>query len=195
MHSGINTLPIVLALVFGAMVSGAIIRRTGWYNPWMFICTILISIGCGLITTFRTNTSSAEWIGCPVILGLGLGTGMQQSGLVAQAVLARKDVSMGISIMFFAQSLGGALFICVGQSLFTTHLVSGLSHISGVDPRALLTTGGTEVRNVVAQENITAVLWNYNEALSKAFTVALAVSFFSWLPALGIEWKSIQKGD
>lgn len=192
-RSGINTLPMVLSLVVGAIGSGATIRRTGWYNPWMFVSTILMSIGSGLITTFEINTAPAKWIGYQVIFGFGLGTGMQQSSLAAQTILAQKDVSMGISIMFFAQSLGGALFICVGQSLFTTRLVSGLSHISGIDPRALLTAGATEVRNVVAQEYLGAVLWSYNEALSKAFIVALAVSCFSVLPALGMEWKKIEK--
>lgn len=120
---------------------------------------------------------------------------MQQSSLaVRSAVLTQKDVSMGISIMFFAQSLGGALFICIGQSLFSISLVSGLCNIPDIDARALLTARPIEVRSIVAQENLGIMLWNYNASLSKAFRVALAVSCFSLLPALGVKWKKIKKG-
>lgn len=113
-HSGIDTLPMVLALVVGAIMSGSIITATGWYNPWMFASTALMSIGAGLITTWRIETGHAKWIGYQVIFGLGLGYGMQQASLAAQAILDRKDISTGISLMFFAQNLGGAIFISVG---------------------------------------------------------------------------------
>ncbi|KAK9330884.1 hypothetical protein V1520DRAFT_354587 [Lipomyces starkeyi] len=51
-----------------------------------------------------------------------IGMGVQQARLAAQAVLAKKDVSIGVSLIFFAQSLGGAIFVCVGQSVSPTLL-------------------------------------------------------------------------
>ncbi|KAI8165881.1 Rubrofusarin-specific efflux pump aurT [Colletotrichum sp. SAR 10_65] len=71
--SGIDTLPLVLALVFGAMVSGAIINGIGWFNPVFFSSVIFMSVGGGLISTFGVHTPTHTWIGYQIILGLGIG--------------------------------------------------------------------------------------------------------------------------
>ncbi|KAK9359448.1 major facilitator superfamily domain-containing protein [Lipomyces starkeyi] len=191
-QSGINTLPLVLSLVIAAIISGATITRTGWYNLWMILCSVLMAIGAAFLTTFQVDTGSAKWIGYQCLFGFGLGMGMQQAGLAAQAVLAKKDVSIGVSLMFFAQSLGGAIFVCVGQSVFSNELVTGLKQISGIDPMIILATGATELRHVIAPEDFAAVLVSYNQALVKAFIVALAVAAFSIVPALGMEWKNVK---
>ncbi|KAK9495527.1 major facilitator superfamily domain-containing protein [Lipomyces doorenjongii] len=192
-QSGINTLPLVLSLVIAAIISGATITRTGWYNPWMILCSVLMAIGAGFLTTFQVDTGSAKWIGYQCLFGFGLGMGMQQASLAAQAVLAKEDVSIGVSLMFFAQSLGGAVFVCVGQSVFSNELVTGLNQISGIDPMIILATGATELRHVIAPEDFAAVLVRYNEALVKAFIVALAVAACSVVPALGMEWKNVKR--
>ena len=192
-HSGIDTLPMVLALVVGAFMSGSIITATGWYNPWISASTAFMSIGAGLITTWKVDTGHAKWIGYQVIFVLRLGYGMQQASLATQAILNKKDVSTGTSLIFFAQNLGGAIFICVGQSIFTNDLVSRLSTIAGVDSGAVLKAGATGLRNVVSPDKLAAVLLSYNSALVKAFIVALAVACFSFLPALGVEWKNVKE--
>ncbi len=191
-QSGIDSLPMVLSLVIAAIMSGATITRTGYYNPFIFMCTTLMSIGAGLITTFQTDTASSKWIGYQVIFGLGLGMGMQQASTAAQAVLAKKDVSIGVSLVFFGQSLGGAIFVCIGQAVFTNNLVDVLSHTSGLDQSLVIKTGATELRDVISAQDLPAVLLAYDGALTKAFTVALAAACFSILPALGIEWKNVK---
>jgi hypothetical protein len=191
-QSGIDSLPMVLSLVLTAIISGAIITNTGYYNPWMLMCSTLMSIGTGLITTFQTDTVSSKWIGYQIIFGLGLGMGMQQSSTAAQAVLAKRDASIGVSLMFFGQSLGGAIFICIGQAVFTNNLADSLGQITGLNPSLIITTGATQLRDVVAIGDLPTVLFAYNEALSKAFTVALAAACFSIVPACGIEWKNVK---
>lgn len=191
-HSGIDSLPMVLSLVVAAIASGAIITNTGYYNPWMFMCSTLMSIGTGLITTFQTDTGSPKWIGYQIIFGLGLGMGMQQASTAAQAVLAPNDVSIGVSLMFFGQSLGGAVFVCIGQAVFTNNLADSLGQIPGLEPSLIIRTGATELRDVIAIQDLPAVLFAYNGALSKAFAVALAAACFSIVPACGIEWKNVK---
>lgn len=191
-QSGINCLPLVLSLVIAAIMSGGFISKTGWYNPWLFACSTLMSIGAGLITTFQTDTGSSKWIGYQILFGIGLGMGMQQASTAAQAVLAKKDVSTGVSLMFFSQSLGGALFVCIGQAVFENALANELASIAGIDPLLVIMTGATELWNVIAVRDLPAVLVAYNGALSKAFIVALAAASFSIVPALGIEWKNVK---
>ncbi|RMJ11061.1 hypothetical protein CDV36_009311 [Fusarium kuroshium] len=191
-QSGIDTIPLVLSLVVGAIMSGAIITRTGYYVPWMFVAAVLTSVGSGLMTTFKTNTSHSAWIGYQVLFGLGLGTGMQQPSMAAQTVLSQSDVSIGISLMFFSQSLGGAIFICIGQSIFVNYLSNALRAVSGVNTRAILEAGATALSDLVPSDKLHEVLVVYNDALQKAFIVVVAVSAFMVVPALGMEWRTVK---
>ncbi|RSL94039.1 hypothetical protein CEP52_012895 [Fusarium oligoseptatum] len=191
-QSGIDTIPLVLSLVVGAIMSGAIITRTGYYVPWMFVAAVLTSVGSGLMTTFETNTSHSAWIGYQVLFGIGLGTGMQQPSMAAQTVLSQSDVSIGISLMFFSQSLGGAIFICIGQSIFVNYLSNGLRAVSGVNTQAILEVGATALSDLVPSDKLHEVLVVYNDALQKAFIVVVAVSAFMVVPALGMEWRTVK---
>lgn len=104
-HSGIQNLAAVLSLVVGSILAGATITRLGYYTPFMIACSVISSIGAGLITTWKVDTGHAEWIGYQVLWGFGFGIGMQQAGLAAQAVLGVKDAATGISLVFFAQTI------------------------------------------------------------------------------------------
>lgn len=192
LNSGIDNLPMVLSLVVATIIAGAIITKTGFYNPWMFGCSVFMSVGAGLMTTFKTDTGSTKWIGYQFIFGFGIGMGMQQPGMAAQAVLSKKDVSTGVSIMFFSQSLGGALFTCIGQTVFSNNLTRSLSKIAGIDASSILKAGATGLRDIVAGDQLPVVLSNYNSALSKAFIVTLAAACFSFIPAIGVEWKNVK---
>lgn len=192
-QSGIDNIPMVLSLVVGAIISGATVTHTGYYMPWVYLCTILMSVGAGLITTFHQGIGHSSWIGFQVLFGFGLGVGMQQPVLAAQTVLPQADVPIGIALMFFAQSLGGAVFVCVAQSLYTYHLSVNLRNVSGINADAILRAGTIGLAKIVPADKLTEVLDIYNSALQKSFYVALAVCCLSLLPALGMEWKSTKK--
>jgi MFS family permease len=144
-QSGINSIALVLSLVVASIIAGGITTKTGRYNLWLIGCPVIMAIGSGLITTFSVDTGSEKWIGCLFSLGFGLGIGMQQSSLAISAVLSPKDVSIDVSLMFFAQSLGGAIFTCVSQSVFANSLVSGLAQILKINPRIVLEVGATDL--------------------------------------------------
>ncbi|KAJ5358444.1 uncharacterized protein N7496_010857 [Penicillium cataractarum] len=193
--SGIDTIPMVLALVVGAIFSGGIITATGYYVPWMFVATILMSTGAGLMTTFKLDTNHAAWIGYQVLFGLGIGTGLQQPSLAAQTILPMEEVAIGVSLMFFAQSLGGAVFIAVAQSLFQNYIGAELPHIEGIDAAKVLAAGTTGLADVVPTNKLTEVLLVYNDGLHRSFIVSVAVSCLMILPALTMEWKTIKKDN
>ncbi|KAF7593689.1 hypothetical protein BBP40_010981 [Aspergillus hancockii] len=192
--SGIDTIPMVLSLVVASILSGGIITATGYYVPWMYVATVLMSVGAGMTTTFKVDTGHAAWIGYQVLFGLGLGSGLQQPSLAAQTVLGEKDVPIGISLMFFSQSLGGAIFICIAQALFTNYLSARLVGIPGVDPGVILSAGATELSKVVPSGMLDAVSVVYNEGLKRSFTVTVAVACLMVLPALAMEWRTVKKG-
>ncbi|PLB48452.1 MFS general substrate transporter [Aspergillus steynii IBT 23096] len=191
-QAGIDTIPVVLSLVVGSILSGILISRTGYYVPFMYLSTILTSVGSGLITSFTPSTGHPKWIGYQVLYGLGLGVGMQQPSMAAQTVLQWKDVSTGVSIMFFMQSLGGSIFNCISQSLFTNYIRAHVAGIPGLDAEKVLATGAAELSKNVPADKLPQVVDIYNEGLRRAFIVTLAVSCLTVLPALGMEWRSVK---
>ena len=192
LKSGIDTLPLLLSLVVSSISAGILVSKIGYYTPFMIGSSVIISIGAGLIITWTPDTMHARWIGYQVVFGFGLGMGMQQGSLAAQAVLSRKDAPIGISLLMFGQQLGGAVFVSVGESVFTNQLVKGLKNVAGISPAVVVNTGATDLRHVVDSSNLRGVLVAYNGALTKTFTVAVAMACFSVIGALFVEWKNIK---
>jgi len=62
-QSGIDSLPLILALVVSSILAGALVRRLGYYVPFMIANSVIMSIGAGLITTLVPSTGHAKWIG------------------------------------------------------------------------------------------------------------------------------------
>ena len=90
-------------------------------------------------------------------------------------------------------SLGGALFIAVGQNVFTNRLSTNLAtYVPILDPSIVLNTGATSLRNAVGQDSLEGVLVAYNNALTDSFYVSVAMACFSIVGALGMEWKSVK---
>lgn len=173
-HSGISLLPLVMSLVVASILAGALTAKTGYYVPQLIGCSIIISIGAGLLTTLKVGTNHQHWIAYQFLYGFGLGMGMQQAGMAAQTCLNNKDVMTGVSIMFFFQGLGGSVFITVAQTIFTHGLVKYLGSTTGVSIQQIVHTGATELRGLVPEAMLGEVLVAYNRALSDTFKVGLA---------------------
>lgn len=189
-ESGIQILPMIFATVVASITAGIATQKLGYYVPFMLAASILLPIGAGLLTTLTIDSTTAQWIGYQIFFGFGLGLGMQQAGLAAQTVLARKDVAAGASLIFLAQALGGAVFVSVGESVFINHLASGLAK-SGFDSTTVVSTGATDLRSVFG-DNISNLLPIYDTALSNAFFVAVGTSCCLVFGALCMEWKSVK---
>ncbi|KAM0816796.1 putative Rubrofusarin-specific efflux pump aurT [Seiridium cardinale] len=199
-QSGIRLLPIVIALVMASFIVGGMVRKMGYCTPFLIICSILVNVGAGLMSTFRANTPQSIWIGYQVLFGFGIGLGQQQAGLAAQTVFPTKDVPAGVSIKFFGHQLGGAVFVSAAQNIFSNRLVSGLSSLGlDIDPKAIVNLGATELKNYVGPENLQDGLVIYNNAIDQVFMLAAILAGLSLLGALLTEWKSIKgqsgKGD
>lgn len=192
-HSGIMNLPAILSLTTASMIAGFLTRKISYFTQWMYISCVLTSIGAGLISTFTTKTAHPAWIGYQVLWGLGLGLGMQQPSVGVQCAMSVKDVPTGISIMFFAQTLGGAIFVSVANNIFDNKLHQGLQTIQGIDIDRVTHIGATDLRDAVPQSLLNSVLVAYNAALRSAFYVGMGVSAATILGCLGAEWTNLKK--
>jgi MFS family permease len=190
--SGISTIPLVLSLVVASIVAGQLTARTGYYVPQLIACSIIMSVGAGLLTTLKVDTDHQIYIGYQVLYGFGLGFGMQQAGMAAQTCLGRKDVMIGVSMMFFFQSLGGAIWLSVAEVVFANSLVKNLEGIAGIQTSVIVNTGATDLRTLVPPEFLDVVLVAYNKAVSDVFKVAVGTACATIIAGMTMEWRNLK---
>ncbi|KAI0969787.1 major facilitator superfamily domain-containing protein [Xylaria arbuscula] len=192
-NSGIRLLPITLSIVVASIANGIFVTKVGYYTPTMILGTAICTVGGGLLTTLQLDTGEGKWIGYQIIYGFGQGLCFQAPNLAAQTVLPKQDVSIGASLMFFSQILGGAIFISVGQNVLNNQLIQRLRDFPGFTPALIETGGATTLINYFPEEYHHGVLVAYNESLRTVFRVGLVLAAVSILGALCMEWRSVKK--
>ncbi|KAJ6526660.1 major facilitator superfamily transporter [Mycena capillaripes] len=191
--SGVNTLPVILTLVMGCICAGALVTTIGYPAPLMILSAILTAVGSGMLGSLKVASTPSNWLFSEVLCGFGVGLGLQQPMLAAQTVLELKDVPVGTALVMFANTLGGALFVAIAQSIFTTSLVSGIvATVPGVSPKVVLSDGANSLKDVVPPEFLPSVLLVYNQALMMPFYVAMVLGVIGFAGACAVEWRSVK---
>jgi hypothetical protein len=193
MQAGIRTIPLVLSLVVFGIFSAIFTQKIGYYAPALLVAPVFASVGAGLLSTLKPTSGRSAWMGYQILYGLGIGFGAQTANLAAQTCLAREDVPLGTALGFFMQQLGGALFLSVGQNLFSNQLVKQLSGIAGLDTDAIINTGATDLQKIVPTKDLATVVGAYSYALTRVLVLSAALSAAMILGAVCVEWKSIKK--
>jgi hypothetical protein len=101
-----------------------------------------------------------------------------------------------MSLIIFAQTFGGALFLTFAETVFTNSLVQALStYAPGINSQTVINAGATAMRDAVPRSSLAGVLLAYNEAISHTFYLAagagVAIFAFCW----GMGWKGRNKGE
>lgn len=197
-QAGIKILPLLLATVVCSVVSGGLISAIGKYNYVIIPCMVLFSIGSGLITTFDIHTPLREWFGYQVLTGLGIGAGFQIGAIVVQTVLPQEWVPVGTACIQFFQTLGGAIFIAVAQTVFQNGLISKIQQDNiGVDPYIFINSGASQTREILTQmgreDAIQPVLEAYMKGLKNTYYITLACAICAFISTLFLEFKSVKK--
>jgi len=193
-RSGINTIPLIVANNVASLLSGILTTTFGTYVQYFYGCSILTSIGAGLITTWKVDSASGMWIGYQIISGFGTGLALALPQVAVQPGLAPQDISIGISMTIFLQFFGGALFVSIGNNIFNSKLVQYVSAIGipNFDASKIVQAGETQLRHAVPAEYLPQVLVAYNQALRLVFRTGLAMACLSILPALPLEWRNVK---
>ena len=182
-------------MVVGSIISGVGTTEVGYYTPFLIVGTCLVSIGAGLLTSLKVNTTIGQWIGYQIVYGFGLGCCFQAPSMAAQTVLPRKEVAIGASLMLFGQTLFGAIFVSVGQNVLDQQLATRLARISGINitPEKIESAGITGLFKIIPLQYRTVVLDAYNSSLRFCFLVALIFGCLSVIGSVGMEWRSVKK--
>ncbi|KAL2674108.1 hypothetical protein Neosp_012554 [[Neocosmospora] mangrovei] len=190
--SGFRILPTVLSVVVASLSTGILVKRIGYYTPFMILGVCFMSVGAGLLTTLQIDTSTPKLIGYQILYGWGMGSVSQAPNLAAQTVLTKKDIPIGASLMFFSQLLGGTIFVSVAQNMINNQLLHRLSSVPGFSAENILNSGATSLTHLPPSIK-TTVLVAYNESIRTVFRVGLILVCLTMLGALSMEWLSVKK--
>ena len=97
------------------------------------------------------------------------------------------------AVVFFFNSLGGAVAISIAQNIFVTSLSRDIPKLApGVNPKIVIDAGATHVRDVVPAQWLPGVLQAYTNAVTSAFILAIATGGIAFFVSLAMEWKSVK---
>jgi hypothetical protein len=195
--SGVMYLPLAISDILSATGAGVGVSLLGYANPFILAGTALMSIGTGLITTFKPTTSHQHWIPYQVLQGLGAGMTLSMPYVATQTILRGDDIPVGTSMVQLFQFLGGSVFLAISQALFANTLVDSLSKLSSVgigttEIEKIMHAGSASVRKAVTDAQLPGVVSAYNDGIVSTFYVAAAAAAMAFVVALGLEWKSVK---
>ncbi|KAM3073540.1 hypothetical protein ACMFMG_004566 [Clarireedia jacksonii] len=192
LHSGLDIMTFIAGMTVTMLATGYILTKGGYSMPFMVLCVAMVSVACGLLTTWTPSSSDATVFGYLTLYGLGQGFGWQQPILIAQTVLPAAEIPTGTSLTTVCKLLGGTIFVSVSESLYSSKLRDlFIKRLPQIDPSILATAGVVELREKVGKTLLPTLITCYNDALKDVWWLLLGLSAASLIGALGVEWRSV----
>ncbi|MCX5042134.1 MFS transporter [Aldersonia sp. NBC_00410] len=174
--AGLLTIPLVVGMLLGSVISGQIITRTGKWKAFVVFGAALLVIGFGLLGTIDHQTSL--WLLGVFMLTVGFGVGnlLQNLVLAVQNTVSVQNVGAASSSVAFFRTFGGAVGVSVLGSMLATR-VADLS-AAGLANLGISGGGGGGSLDLAAlpapvQEIMRAA---YGDATGRIFMIAAAVA-------------------
>lgn len=122
--------------------------------------------------------------------------GLQQPIMVAQTVLTKADVSVGVSIMIFFQTLSGTVFLSIAETVFENKLLLELHNVvPGLNPAIVTGNGAANLAQTIGKidpQYVQGVLMAYNRGIQEVFIVGTIMACLAIIGTLGMEWRSVK---
>jgi fucose permease len=197
-QSGVNMIPYFVANALFSLFSGIFVSKIGYFAPPAIIGSAIATAGCGIITLLNPQTTTGMWIGYQILASAGFGMSVQQGFTAVQTVLPKHEISVGTASVVACQSLGGAIFVSVGNSVFQSRLraiASGSNALPGVDIQDVINAGATAFRDLVTADQLPILLEEYSTAMQSVFLVAVPLGGLACLSCCFMEWKSVKGAE
>ncbi|MBF6171824.1 MFS transporter [Nocardia blacklockiae] len=181
--SGLMMLPLVLGIMVGSSIAGAVTKATGRYKILPVLGTFVIAVGAVLFAQVRFDSPLWEPLAYSGVIGVGLGGCMQTLIIAAQAAGPKTDMGVSTAAATFFRQMGGTLgvtvFLTILFNLLPRRIVDafGGQLPPGFDTGALTElqsdTAGIGALPAAVKEPI---LIGFTDSLSGVFYVGAAVS-------------------
>jgi hypothetical protein len=176
-----------------------------------------MTVGNGLVSTFKPSTTVANWVGFQIVLGAGRGLGLQTVGIPdvmknvekltantwqpiisVQNNVSPAEVPVAMAFLVFLQNLGASVVVVLSNVIFAQTLTKRVpQYAPSLSPQAVLDagSGAGAVRALVRghEGELNGVLRAYSEGLRNIFYFLVGVSVISVAMSSGMGWVDVRK--
>ncbi|WP_116948305.1 MFS transporter [Jiangella endophytica] len=194
--AGLLTLPMIVGLLLASTITGQLVTRFGRWKRFLVAGTGLIVVGLGLLGTIDHSTSLVLIGVYMAILGVGVGSSMQNLVLAAQNGLDYRDLGAGTSTVTFFRSLGGAAGVSVLGAILATHvtdlITEGLASVPGAG--SATQDGGSTSLDLSGLPGPVRVIVEhaYGDATALVFLISGAIALLAFVAVLFMRETSLR---
>jgi EmrB/QacA subfamily drug resistance transporter len=127
--SGAVLTPMMLSIVAMSVTTGQIVSRTGRYKIPVIIGTVVLGLGFYLLTRMDRTTSYSTVVRNMILIGLGLGTGMQTFVLIVQNTVDQEHLGVATATVQLSRSIGASVGTAILGAIMAQRMSGELRRI------------------------------------------------------------------
>ncbi|MBG6084508.1 MDR family MFS transporter [Zhihengliuella flava] len=179
-EAGLLMIPMMGVMLCTSIIVGRRVSATGRYKRYMVVGSLVIGAGLAGLSTVHADTPIVMVCLFLGVMGLGLGSTMQNLTLVAQNSFALRFVGTATASVNYFRQVGATLGSAIVGSLFASRLTSELA--SKLPPEAA-SAGATG--SSLTPELVTSLPEPLHTLIVEAYNHAL-MPLFMWIAPLSI---------
>ena len=114
----VRLLPYVFLLVFGCLLSGAVMQKLNLYAAWYLVSGILCLIGSVMMFRISSSTPASHIYGFQALIGAGCGLTLMSGYGIALAKSPAEKATSAIGYINVAQLTGSSTCLALGGMIF-----------------------------------------------------------------------------
>ncbi|WP_327004937.1 MFS transporter [Dactylosporangium sp. NBC_01737] len=127
-EAGLLTIPMMAGVLGASIVVGRLITKTGNIKPYIVAGTVILVLGFGALATIDHETSLVFVGAAMLLVGVGVGSSMQNLVLAVQNTVPLKDIGAASSTIAFFRSLGGTIGVSVLGAVLARRVADNITH-------------------------------------------------------------------
>ena len=180
-NSGETLIPLMIGLMLTVVISGFLLKRTG-YKVWLVAGPPVSAVGLYLLSTLNASSSQTEAIIYTLIIGMGIGMVMSNYMVATQNVTSKKDMGVVTSSLTLFRSLGSAMGVAFLGSVINRQMAVELGKNLPAGAAAILpatdvnTLGGLLLNPIAAAQIPAPILEAIRLSLSNSMTYMFLIA-------------------
>ncbi|MFD0784550.1 MDR family MFS transporter, partial [Micromonospora azadirachtae] len=188
-EAGLLTIPMMGGVLISSIVAGRLITKSGQIKPYIVFGSIVLVVGFALLGMIDHETSLYIIGGAMFLVGVGVGTTMQNLVLAVQNTVSLKDIGAASSSVAFFRSLGGTIGVSVLGAVLARRVADQMTH--DLAAAGVPTSGAGETSNLNlaalpdAIQNIVRAA--YGDATGHIFLISAVIAVVGVIAAVALK--------
>jgi MFS family permease len=183
-HSGLITMPLMLAMVVIGILAGLLVTKTGTYK-WIILSGITVmALGYVLLSMLEFSDPTWRLTAAMLVVGIGLGACMQNLTLVVQNTADRKDLGIATASSQFFRNIGSTVGIAVFGSIMNSEMPTAIAGHLPADVELPASGTADGIGSILDPDRLAALPEPVALAIRMGLADALHVVFLAAIPVL-----------